>query len=151
MGEPGVRTLDAVSVSERVLQTMVTFDSQALLPLLASDFVLEFPYAPAPLPRVVRGASECAELFALSSGLVADLRVTACEMHRLERDDMVLALWESEGTFRQSGGCYRNRYVSLIRVRDGLVDWYAEYFDPLAAAGPSSIESTGAAGAGVRR
>lgn len=54
-------------------------------------------------------------------------------------DDIVTVEYMSEGTGVHDGSLYRNRYAGIIRIENGLIAHWREYYDPRrfdAAVGP---------------
>src|SRR5581483_6825517 len=96
------------------------------------DPTLEFPYAPDSLPRVVRGRADVEAFWLSTRRMFRELTPHGVTVHPMREEGLAMATWHSTGT---TGGRearpYRNSYVSMIRVSDGLIDWYCEYYDPL--------------------
>jgi ketosteroid isomerase-like protein len=122
------------SLLRHLLETALpTFDPEVLMPLFGPDPTLEFPYAPDGLPRVVRGRDEVAGFWRSTRRMFRELIPHDVSVHPMREPGLAMATWRSTGT---TGGRearpYRNSYVSMIRVSDGLIDRYCEYYDPLA-------------------
>jgi ketosteroid isomerase-like protein len=63
----------------------------------------------------------------------ADLRAYDITTHAMVEDGPAIATWRPEGTTAGKPRPYRNTYISMIQARDGRIDRYREYFDPLAS------------------
>lgn len=124
MAEPGV-------VLEKFIQVLTGFDAEVLMPLLGPDPVLEFPYAPDPLPRRVASRVDCEQFWRRSQRMFREMTAHDIVVHPMAEPGLAMATWRSEAVTAGEPREYRNTYVSLARVENGLLDWYCEYFDPL--------------------
>lgn len=100
------------------------------------DVCFEFPFAE-PASAVtgrerVRGMLQDA---------FARYRFTLSEPETYLAGDVMFCEFTSRGTVLATGGLYANRYVALVRVRDGRVDLYREYFHPISAEEGSATAS----------
>lgn len=114
------------------LSVLTTFDPGVLMPLLGPEPTLEFPYATEGLPRVVSGRDDIEKFWRTTGRMFRELHVHDVTTHEMLDDGLAMATWHSDGTTAGKPRPYRNTYISLARVHDGLVDWYCEYFDPIA-------------------
>jgi len=119
-------------VLERFLGVLTGFDAEVLMPLLGPEPTLEFPYATDGLPRVVSGRDDIEKFWHTIGRMFRELHVYDIRTHAMVEDGMAMATWRSDGTTAGKPRPYRNTYISLARVSDGLIDWYCEYFDPVA-------------------
>jgi len=98
--------------------------------LHTEDVEIEYPFAPAGFPGIVRGR---AELRAFEQA-IAD-RVAACAFHDLRIQalagaDGLVAEYRGEVTLT-SGKPYGNTYCAVVQCRDGLLHRVRKYYDPL--------------------
>ncbi|MNK02011.1 putative PhzA/B-like protein [compost metagenome] len=101
--------------------------------LFAPDAVLEFPFAPAGMPRQVQGRE----------ALVAHMRnfpkMFAVEFvdlvfHETTDPSLVIAEFRSTGTALPTGKPYEQTCISVVRTNgDGLITHYLDYWNPLVA------------------
>ena len=101
--------------------------------LFANDAVLEFPFAPAGVPRRLAGRDE----------LVAHMRnfprIFAVEFvnlvfHETTDPSLVIAQFQSTGTALPTGKPYEQTCISVVRTNDdGLITHYLDYWNPLVA------------------
>jgi len=101
--------------------------------LFAPDAVLEFPYAPAGVPRKVTGRDA---LVAHMSGFPETFDVEFVDLlfHETSDPSMVIAEFRSTGTARPTGKPYEQTCISVVRTDDeGLITHYLDYWNPLVA------------------
>jgi ketosteroid isomerase-like protein len=101
--------------------------------LFAPDAVLEFPYAPAGVPRKVTGRDA---LVAHMSGFpeTFDVEFVDLVFHETSDPSMVIAEFRSTGTALPTGKPYEQTCISVVRTDDeGLITHYLDYWNPLVA------------------
>jgi ketosteroid isomerase-like protein len=95
--------------------------------LVAEDAVFEFPYGPHP-PIQGREAI-VAFLNASMASFVSEMRFTVQAVHPAEDPELAFAEYASVGRLT-NGGAYANRYIAVLRVRDGLIQGFKEFYNP---------------------
>ncbi|BCJ56095.1 putative PhzA/B-like protein [Actinoplanes sp. NBRC 14428] len=97
--------------------------------LFTEDGVLEFPYAPQGYPRRVAGRRD---LLAHQEGFARTFRVefTGVRFHETVDPALVIAELECDGVALATGRPYRQKYISLVETRDGLISRYVDYWNP---------------------
>ena len=101
--------------------------------LFAPDAVLKFPYAPAGVPRQVRGRDA---LFAHMSHFpeTFDVEFGDLVFHETVDPSLVIAEFRSTGTARPTGKPYEQTCISVVRTDDNaLITHYLDYWNPLVA------------------
>lgn len=101
--------------------------------LFAPDAVLEFPFAPAGVPRRVTGRDE---LLAHMSHFpeTFDVEFVDLEFHQTVDPSLVIAEFHSTGTALPTGKPYRQTCISVVRTDDdALITHYLDYWNPLVA------------------
>ncbi|MEV7679986.1 nuclear transport factor 2 family protein [Streptomyces sp. NPDC088341] len=101
--------------------------------LFAPDAVLEFPFAPAGVPRRVTGRDA---LFAHMSNFpeTFDVEFVDLVFHETVDPSLVIAEFRSTGTARPTGKPYEQTCVSVVRTDDdALITHYLDYWNPLVA------------------
>lgn len=123
---------DAPALFHALLDHLGRLDFEGLEALLHPDAVFEFPFRQENPTSVGREAI----LERLRSGMGQNfvrMDFTIRDVHLCQDPNLVIAEYESVGQLT-SGREYRNRYVGLVRVRNGQVEIFREYFNPLAMA-----------------
>ncbi len=92
---------------------------------------LELPNLAGGQPTVMAGDLEIRPFLELFARSFPTIRFVARQYRRVERADVVVAEYRSEGTSR-TGHPYRNRYVAIFELQSDGVALWREYFDPTA-------------------
>ena len=101
--------------------------------LFAPDAVLEFPYAPAGVPRQVKGREA---LFEHMSHFpeTFDVEFVDLVFHETVDPSLAIAEFRSKGTALPTGKPYEQTCISVVRADgDGLIAHYLDYWNPLVA------------------
>jgi uncharacterized protein len=101
--------------------------------LFAPDAVLEFPFAPAGVPRRVAGRDA---LFAHMSHFpeTFDVEFGDLVFHETVDPSLVIAEFHSTGTARPTGKPYEQTCISVVWTNDdALITHYLDYWNPLVA------------------
>jgi ketosteroid isomerase-like protein len=117
-------------LARRFLSALATGDSAGAVALSHPDLELRIPTAPPGVPKLVTGH---AELAALASKIGLTWTGVTLEMDRV--DAFATDAARGVAQFRViatnlDGSHYRNTYISLIELADGLIHRWTEYYDP---------------------
>ena len=119
----------AVEVFKAMTSALDRLDFDEFFGMLSSDIEGYFPYLPDPYPKGSTGREGFQEVFALASSLFVEFSWTSMETFLTQEDPtLVIARASSKATLR-NGDDYTNDYVFFVRVVDGKVSEYREYFD----------------------
>lgn len=99
--------------------------------MFAEDGVMEFPYA-LPSPRRLEGREALAAHLAYLARLVELLSVSDVVKHATIDPEVFIVEFASSGRAVATGEPFEQRYISVIRVRDGHIVHYKDYWNPLA-------------------
>ena len=99
---------------------------------VAEDLVQEWPYLPlASMPHVLHGRQALLEV--MQRGMADfdpyDYQVDA--VHELLDPNMLIAEYRSNSVYHPKRLPYSNRYISVLRFRDGQLAHWVEYVNPL--------------------
>jgi ketosteroid isomerase-like protein len=111
---------------ERLAPGAVTF-----VEMFAEDGVMEFPYA-LPSPRRVVGREALAAHLAYLARMVELLGVSDVVKHQTGDPEVFILEFASSGRSVATGEPFEQRYISVIRLRDGQIVHYRDYWNPLA-------------------
>ena len=100
----------------------------------ADDVLIDYPLATPPHPVALSGKEEIVAFSRQVSTSLPQLEVSDLSVELLSDGSSVLAQFLYE-TPEESRPCYRSRYCTIARFRDGLVTRYTMYFDPSALPG----------------
>ena len=98
----------------------------------AEDGVLEYPYAPLGLKTPLVGRDAIIANFQIIRKLLRIDNVTDVVVHEMDDPQVVMIEFAGHGEGLITGGPYNQRYISVIRVRDGHIVYYKDYWNPLA-------------------
>lgn len=101
--------------------------------LFAADAVLEFPFAPAGMPKQVQGHDA---LVAHMRGFpeTFDVEFVDLEFHETVDPTLVIAEFRSVGAAVPTGKAYEQTCISVVRTDEqGLITHYLDYWNPLVA------------------
>ena len=98
---------------------------------IAEDFVLRLPFPPPGVPSEFVGRETVRTLLAQTAQGRSPLVFHDIATLRTEDPELFLTTCKGQATMN-SGKPYRNQYVILTRIRDGVVLEHVEYLNPLA-------------------
>ncbi|WP_433273401.1 nuclear transport factor 2 family protein [Pseudonocardia xinjiangensis] len=119
---------------DHALQLLIAHDMTAFAGLWAETGVLELPFAPPGYPQKVEGRAAVHEYLRAYPDIVDVRAVTEQVMHQSTQPDTVIVEFEVAGTVVATGRPYDMRYIAVIVVRDGEIQVYRDYWNPLAVA-----------------
>ncbi len=119
-----------VDVVRRFLDLLAQADIVNWGKLLAPDAVMLFPFSPPGFPTRYDGRLECEAATRQILSAVKTFEYYDIELEEGKDPEFVMATARSRATTK-TGKAYGNDYVFMFRVRDGLVYYYREYFNPL--------------------
>jgi len=122
---------DIVELMRAWLEVFAEGDFEAFPGTVSPDFVLRLPFAPPGVPTEIRGRETVREALRASSTRRSKLVFEDVAILRTEDPELVMTTARAEAKMA-SGKVYRNSYVMLTRIRDGMVLQHVEYLDPLA-------------------
>ena len=142
-------------VVERVHRLAAEYDMTGQAELYAPDGVLEWPFAPAGVPRRIEGRERIREVLASLEPAVkaADTRLTAIptvDIHETTDPEVVIVEFEARAEVPATGETFPLPYIQLFRVRDGQILLFRDYFGPLTAAALTAIFAAATSGAEPR-
>jgi len=105
--------------------------AETFVQMFAQDGVMEFPYA-LPSPRRLEGREALAAHLAYLARLVELLGVSDVAKHKTTDPEVFIVEFASSGRAVATGEPFEQRYISVIRVRDGHIVHYKDYWNPLA-------------------
>lgn len=104
-------------------------DVDGWLDLLADDISVYTPFSPTGDAIRFEGKEAVTRRFADARRRMPELQFLDGEILATEDPERWVCMNHSVGV-RSDGGPYKNVYCWILRVRDGKVVWWTEYFDP---------------------
>jgi uncharacterized protein len=125
----------AREVFEQAKRLSLAKDLDGFADLFAPDGVHELPFAPQGIPRRLEGRETLREYFAAITG--TPLKHASFEnmtVYETADPDVIIAEYDAHGTVTSTGRPYQLRYLQVVKVRDGQITLWRDYWDPLASA-----------------
>ncbi|MEV4579646.1 nuclear transport factor 2 family protein [Nonomuraea jabiensis] len=119
---------------EHALDLLLAKDMRAFAGLWAEAGVIEFPFAPPGYPERVEGRTAVQKYLRDYPDLLDVREITEKVVHQSVDSEVVIVEFEAAGLVVATGKPYRMRYVAVITVRDGEIQRYRDYWNPMAAA-----------------
>jgi ketosteroid isomerase-like protein len=131
-------------VIKRVHRMAADYDMTGQAEFYAPDGVLEWPFAPAGVPRRIEGRERIREVLASLEPAVkaADTRLTAIPavaIHETTDPEVVIVELEAQAEIPSTGETVSLPYIQLFQIRDGQILLFRDYFGPLTAAALTAV------------
>jgi uncharacterized protein len=122
-------------IAERFLKVAVEGTPDELADLYAEDSMIEMPFGPQPgVPLRFEGREGHRLRFKSFAPSVRVDRIDLVEMHETADPEVVIVECDYRATAVPTGRSFVNRYVMVMRIRDGLIIHSRDYANPLASA-----------------
>lgn len=99
--------------------------------MLASDGVMEFPYAPPGAIQKLIGREAVVDYLRAFSCLLELHTLSLQQVYRTDRPDVTIVEFRCEGRGINTGRPYSQRYISVITTNNGFISRYVDYWNPL--------------------
>ena len=116
----------------RVLGSRLRPDAETFPDMFAVDGVLEYPYAPPGLNTPVAGRDAIIANFQRLRKLLRIDGVADVSEIEVSDPNMVVLEFSGRGEGLITKEAYDQRYISVIRMRDGNIVHYKDYWNPIA-------------------
>ena len=111
-----------VAISEGRHDEMVGF--------MADDLVFELPFGPAGMPSRFEGKERFRALQASVFPLFSRFQIELQEVHPALDPEALVAEYRSDAVVAASAREYQNRYIGVLRFRDGEIAFWREFHNP---------------------
>lgn len=101
--------------------------------MMAEDGVMAFPYAPDDGVRSLAGRAELSQYLRRLSEVLEVTSFSEPLVHRTTDPNVVILEFTAEGRGVKTGAYYEQSYISVITIRDGYIQHYRDYWNPLTA------------------
>ena len=116
----------------RVLGNRLRPDAETFPDMFAVDGVLEYPFAPPGLSTPIAGRDAIVANFQRIRKLLRIDSVADVSEIEASDPDMVVLEFSGRGEGVVTKEAYNQRYISVIRMRDGSIVHYKDYWNPIA-------------------
>jgi ketosteroid isomerase-like protein len=124
--KPNMATVMRAALGDRIDPA-----AEGFVDMMAEDFVMEFPFArPGMQTRIEGRAAVLTYLMTVGQGVSVD-SVSDVVVHDTADPDVVIVEFDGHGRAIKTGEPYEQRYISVIRTRDGRIVHYKDYWNPI--------------------
>jgi uncharacterized protein len=134
---------DPVELFQHVLRLFLEGNTEAHVELLAEDVVFEFPFAPQGMPRRLEGKAAAAGHLRHNLGAIKLDRLPEATIYRTTEPDTVIAEAHNVGHVKATGARFDMSFIAVMKVRDGRITLYRDYWSPLDLGGLVGAEPPG--------
>lgn len=117
-------------IAKKLLATLGAQEFDQLSAVLDDDIVVEFPYTGSP---AISGQQAAIAFFTKGLSIMRTLSFELTASYPAADGEFCVVEYTSTGE-TTTGKSYSNRYISVLRIRDGKVLLFREFFNPLAMA-----------------
>ena len=99
---------------------------------MVDDLLFELPYGPAFMPNPVEGLEAWNQMQLMTFAMFDSFKLEPIEYHECLDPDELIAEYRSEAIVKRNGNEYKNRYIGVLRFRDGKISEWKEFHNPKA-------------------
>jgi hypothetical protein len=115
-----------------VLKTVSAGEFERLGESMTDDLLFELPYGPAFMPNPIEGLETWNQMQLMTFALFDSFALELVELHDCLDPDELIAEYRSDATVKRNGNAYKNRYIGVLRFRDGKISHWREFHNPQA-------------------
>jgi ketosteroid isomerase-like protein len=102
----------------------------ALEALVTEDLVFDLPYGPSFMPNPVEGRATWMEMSRSTFKMFTSFHLEIDDVYDAVDPDLLIAEYHSDAVVAHNGNSYLNRYVGILRFRDGQISAWREFHNP---------------------
>jgi ketosteroid isomerase-like protein len=121
-----------LAVFRSVVETISAGQFDRLADFMTGDLVFDLPYGPDFLPNPIEGLEQWNQMQLMTFKLFTSFRLELDEVHDCLDPDELVAEYHSDAVVARNGNAYRNRYIGVLRFRDGKISHWREFHNPQA-------------------
>jgi ketosteroid isomerase-like protein len=121
-------------IFERFLRASVDNAWDDLANLYSPDVVIEIPFAPPGVPQLTEGREVIRERFKGAAGMRQFQKADSVIVHETHDPELIIVEYDLHGQVTTTGRLFINKYIMVIRVRDGQIVSSRDYANPLTGA-----------------
>ena len=115
-----------------VLGTISAGEFDRLAEFMTDDLVFDLPYGPDFIPNPIEGLEQWNQMQLMMFGMFSSFALELGEVHECLDPDELVAEYRSSAVVKRNGNAYRNRYIGVLRFRDGKISHWREFHNPQA-------------------
>jgi ketosteroid isomerase-like protein len=124
------RRADNRALFTTVVATISKGEYHQLRALMTDDLVFELPYGPDFMPKRFEGLEPWLEMSLMTFKMFRSFHLEITELHDCLDPDELIAEYRSQAVVAHNDHDYRNRYIGVLRFRDGKVCAWKEFHNP---------------------
>ncbi|MCZ8522496.1 MULTISPECIES: nuclear transport factor 2 family protein [Paenibacillus] len=113
------------------MESLLEWDIGRWVDLFHEDAVFEFPYAPAAMTRLLNGRAAIQDYIREFPNLLVIHDFSEPVFHPSSDPEQGVVEFGCRGESVQSGKPYHQSYISVIRLKEGRIIHYKDYWNPL--------------------
>jgi len=106
---------------------------ESFIDMVAPDGVMEFPYAPEGAVKKIEGSEALAKYLLSVSEVISIGEISKPTVHQTLDQNVVILEFECAGHGLKTGRAYNQRYISVITLKNGKIQRYLDYWNPIIA------------------
>ncbi|MYB09606.1 MAG: hypothetical protein F4Y28_06470 [Acidimicrobiia bacterium] len=126
--DPEICRADNLERIRAYFDLIATGDVDALSQHWHDEIIFEAPFSFTGKPSRTVGKQPVYDRLSTSYGLVS-MAFSITEIYELVNPDRFLVEYDSDGRMLGSGELYRNSYITLVEMQDGLISRFREFYD----------------------
>jgi uncharacterized protein len=130
VNEASVRARN-VEVIKQFYQTLEAKDVDAFVALFGEDGVQDMPYSPPGHPRRVETRTEIARLYAGFPNATNAVRFPNLRIYQSDDPNRMFVEVDGYVEFKGAAQPYRQSYMNIFEFRDGQIQLFREYYNPI--------------------
>lgn len=115
---------------ETVIATISAGEFERLAEYMTDDLEFELPFGTAFLPEPTHTLDAWNQMQLMTFGMFDSFKLELVELHECRDPDELIAEYRSDAIVKRNGNQYRNRYIGVLRFRDGKISQWREYHNP---------------------
>ncbi len=113
-----------------VTETISAGEYERLRAYMTEDLVFDLPYGPSFMANPINGLEPWIEMSLATFKMFTSFGLTLGEVHPCLDPDELIAEYASDAVVAHNGNSYRNRYIGVVRFREGKICGWKEFHNP---------------------
>jgi ketosteroid isomerase-like protein len=118
------------AVFESVIATVSAGKFDQLGDFMTADLVFDLPYGPDFIPNPIEGLDAWNGMQIMTFKLFTSFALELAEVHECVDPDKLVFEYRSNAVVARNGNAYTNRYIGVVRFRDGKISHWREFHNP---------------------
>ncbi|ADO56429.1 MULTISPECIES: nuclear transport factor 2 family protein [Paenibacillus] len=123
----------AQAVMHKFTSNLLEENMEQWISLFDDNAVFEFPYAPKHFVQVLQGKAAIYEYIKEFPSILRIQHFSSPTIHTTTDPSLFVAEFASEAQAVSTGKPYNQTYISVIKLKNGKISHYKDYWNPLVA------------------